>query len=98
MRVTVAPDVFFVNTSFYNLVTRFEFTAKHGHSLPSIFADEISTLGFINSVNIPQYINNATPPAAMFPLADAEHTPFVFNAAHARFDNYTDMLKVAGLV
>lgn len=63
--------------------------------------DQVSAVTFINSNTLPTYINNATPPAALFdgsPAAIDTAFEFEFDGRSAQFENYTEMLKVAGFV
>lgn len=95
-QMTLSPNIFFVNTSYFHIVARCQNCAVQGNQPPSIFREQILELTFVNSKGVPHYLDNSTHSAIYF-WAGSETTPFTFNAARARFNNYTKMLEIAGL-
>ncbi|KIP04611.1 hypothetical protein PHLGIDRAFT_120546 [Phlebiopsis gigantea 11061_1 CR5-6] len=95
--ITLAPDIFFVNTSFFRVVALCKNCSVKGDSAPSIFLDEVSKLTFMNSKVLPQYLNSTTN-FAMYFEAGMDHIPFVLDAHSAHFQNYTEMVQAAGLL
>ncbi|GJE92804.1 hypothetical protein PsYK624_089610 [Phanerochaete sordida] len=96
--ITPAPGAFFVNASFYRLVTRFQGAAMRELG---ISPDETTTINYISSMTLPTYITNSTdaPPVALFDAspADVSSWRFELDGKTAQFENYTEMLKAAGL-
>ena len=68
-----------------------------GQEAPSIFDEQVSDLSFVYSKGVPHYLEQVNH-TDMYFRNGSDTTPFVFDAMNARFDNYTDMLKVAGFI
>jgi len=57
--------------------------------------DEVALMTATFSLNAPEYVDPQNAKAELY-LNGSQPVGFQFNAAMARFDNYTEMLKIAG--